>query len=123
MTTRMPTFIAAKLSLPLVLAAALGGPFVGQAAADAGASTTVAPATSTATSPGTATAAPGVTSTTTSSTTATSTTPTPTPPKPAPAVTGSASILLPDVFVVRHQAVTVPRRVVHVTGVVKPYVA
>jgi hypothetical protein len=123
MTTRMPSSIAAKLSLPLVLAAALGGPLVGQAAADAGASTTVAPATSTATSPGTATAAPGVTSTTTSSTTTTPTTPTPTPPKPAPAVTGSASILLPDVFVVRHQAVTVPTRVVHVTGVVKPYVA
>ena len=40
-----------------------------------------------------------------------------------PAVKGSASIVLPDAFVVGHQAVTVPRRVVHVTGVVRPYVA
>jgi hypothetical protein len=122
MKTRMPAPITVKLSvLPLVLAALIGGPLVGQAAADAGASTTVAPATST------ATASPAVTSTTSSSTTTTSssTTPTvpPTTPAVAPPVKGSASLFLPDAFVVGHRAVTVPRRVVHVTGVVRPYVA
>jgi hypothetical protein len=127
MKTRMPTPITAKLSvLPLVLAAALGGPFIGQAAADAGASTTVAPATST------AAASPAVTSATTSSTTTAptppatppTTTPAPAPaPAPVPAAKGSAAIFLPDAFAVHHQAVTVPARVVHVTAIVRPYVA
>ena len=122
MKTRMPTPTTAKLSvLPLVLAAALGGPFIGQAAADAGASTTVAPATST------AAASPAVTSTTTSSTSTAPTPPTTPPPTttpaPVPAAKGSAAIFLPDAFVVRHQAVTVPARVVHVTAIVRPYVA
>jgi hypothetical protein len=41
-------------------------------------------------------------------------------PGPAKA---TASLYLPDAFVVSHGAVTVPRRLVHVQGVVKPYVA
>jgi L,D-transpeptidase catalytic domain len=119
MKTRMPALITVKLGvLPLVLAAFIGGPLIGQAAADAGASTTVAPATST------ATASPTVTSTTTSSTTTTTTTtPPPTTPPVQPAVKATASIFLPDAWVVQQRAVTVPRRVVHVTGVVRPYVA
>ena len=122
MKTRMPAPITVRLSvLPLVLAALVGGPLIDQAAAEAGASTTVTPATST------ATASPTVTSTTTPPSTTTPSSPTPTappttPPVP-PAVKGSASIVLPDAFVVGHQAVTVPGRVVHVTGVVRPYVA
>jgi L,D-transpeptidase-like protein len=117
MKTRMPAPFTVKLSvLPLALAALIGGPLIGQAAADAGASTTLAPATST------ATASPAVTSTTSSSTTTTPTVP-PTTPAVAPPVKGSASLFLPNAFVVGHQAVTVPRRVVHVTGVVRPYVA
>jgi hypothetical protein len=86
------------------------------------------------------------TATTSSSTTASSTTPTATKPgstkpgstkpgtKPSKGSTGSnvaptaaatkatAAVYLPDVFVVRKGAVTVPGRVVHVQGVVKPYV-
>jgi L,D-transpeptidase catalytic domain len=124
MKIRTPTSFAFKLSAPLVLLAALGGPLVGQAAADAGAPTAVVPAASTATSPTPATASSASSTTTTSTTTATTpTTTTTTPPKAAPAVKGSAAIFLPDAFVVHHQAVTVPTRVVHVRGVVKPYVA
>jgi hypothetical protein len=108
MNTRMPTSISVKLSLTLVLAAALGGPLVGQAAADAGASTTTSTTPTTTTPPTTPTSP---------------TTPTPAPPQPAAAVKASASISLPDVFVVHRQAVTVPGRVIDVTGVVKPYVA
>ncbi len=39
---------------------------------------------------------------------------------PAPA-RGTARLYLPDVFFVHHQAVTVPRRVLHVVGIVRPY--
>ncbi len=52
---------------------------------------------------------------------ATSATPTPSPP--AKASPGSLHLYLPDIFVVAHQAVTVPGRRVHVDGVVRPYVA
>jgi hypothetical protein len=42
-------------------------------------------------------------------------------PDPAPA--GSARLYLPDAFFVHGQAVTVPRRVFHVVGITRPYVA
>jgi hypothetical protein len=41
-----------------------------------------------------------------------------TPPAPA----GNATLYLPDVFFVGHDAVTVPRRVFHVVGIVRPYI-
>jgi hypothetical protein len=40
---------------------------------------------------------------------------------PPPAPNGSATLYLPDAFFV-HGAVTVPRRVIHVVGIVRPYV-
>jgi hypothetical protein len=43
-----------------------------------------------------------------------------TPPAAAP-VGGSARLDLPDAFFVHHQAVTVPTRVFHVVGIVRPY--
>ncbi|MGZ4181699.1 MAG: L,D-transpeptidase [Solirubrobacteraceae bacterium] len=49
----------------------------------------------------------------------------PTPPASAtsPAVAnGAMTLYLPDAFFVSHQAVTVPNRVIHVGGVVRPYV-
>jgi hypothetical protein len=42
----------------------------------------------------------------------------PTTPTPA----GSATLYLPDAFFVHHEAVTVPRRRIHVLGIVRPYV-
>jgi hypothetical protein len=41
---------------------------------------------------------------------------------PAVAPAAQVRLYLPDAFFVHRQAVTVPRRVVHVTGVVRPYV-
>ncbi len=55
--------------------------------------------------------------------TPTSTTPPPPPkPKPTPPAQASLSLSLPDVFVVRGNAVTVPGRTLEATGVVRPYV-
>jgi hypothetical protein len=45
------------------------------------------------------------------------------PPPPASAPAGSATLYLPDAFFVHGQAVTVPRRVFHVVGITRPYVA
>jgi hypothetical protein len=59
-------------------------------------STTPAPSPGTSSTPGTSTAAP--------------------PPA------GSARLYLPDAFFVHHEAVTVPRRTIHVVGIVQPYV-
>ena len=42
---------------------------------------------------------------------------------PAAAVKASVTLSLPDAFVVHHDAVTVPGRLVHARGVVTPYVA
>jgi L,D-transpeptidase catalytic domain len=47
----------------------------------------------------------------------------PAPSSPAPPAAGSATLYLPDVFFVHHEAVTVPRRSFHVVGIVRPYVA
>ncbi|HWF56355.1 MAG TPA: L,D-transpeptidase [Solirubrobacteraceae bacterium] len=52
----------------------------------------------------------------------TTTTPTTTAPAPPP-VRGAATLSLPGIFVVDHNAVTVPGRRVSVTGSVRPYVA
>src|SRR5690348_11760798 len=72
--------------------------------------------------PAAAAAASGPTTTTTTTTTTTSTTTTTTPkPKPKP-VKASGRIYLPDAFFVHKQAVTVPKRWIHVNGVVFPYV-
>jgi hypothetical protein len=49
------------------------------------------------------------------------TTPAPPPPKPG-AARGSVTIYLPDAFFVHRQPVTAPRRVLHVVGIVRPYV-
>ncbi|HTX31929.1 MAG TPA: L,D-transpeptidase [Solirubrobacteraceae bacterium] len=46
-----------------------------------------------------------------------------TPTTAAPPAAGSATLYLPDVFFVRHSAVTVPRRSFHLVGIVRPYVA
>jgi hypothetical protein len=43
-------------------------------------------------------------------------------PGPAAARAGSAKLYLPDAFFVAREAVTVPRRVIHVVGIVHPYV-
>jgi hypothetical protein len=43
-------------------------------------------------------------------------------PKPRPAVKGSPRLFLPDEFFVSRNPVTVPKRLVHVGGVVRPYV-
>jgi hypothetical protein len=40
-----------------------------------------------------------------------------------PPAKASVQLTLPDVFFVQHQAVTVPKRLIHVHGVVRPYVA
>jgi L,D-transpeptidase catalytic domain len=48
---------------------------------------------------------------------------TPGPPATKPAATASVTLYLPDAFFVHRHAVTVPRRVVHVVGIVRPYVA
>jgi hypothetical protein len=76
--------------------------------------------------PGTALADGGTltTPTTPSTTTAPSTAPaTPTPTSAPGPVKASVRLLLPDSFSVSGHPVTVPRRVIHVTGVVSPYVA
>jgi len=59
-----------------------------------------------------ASGSPGTTTTTSSSTTTTA---------PSP-VKASVKLYLPDVFWVQHGPVTVPKRVVHVVGIVGPYV-
>jgi len=48
---------------------------------------------------------------------------TPSPTKPAAPVTARVTLYLPDAFFVDRQPVTVPRRVFHIFGVVRPYVA
>jgi hypothetical protein len=59
---------------------------------------------------------------TTPTTTPTTTTPTPKPkPKPKPAH-GSLKLYLPDAFFVHRNALSIPKRVLHVDGVVHPYV-
>jgi hypothetical protein len=70
-------------------------------------------------------AKPTTTATTTSATTTptTPTTPTPTPtPAPAP-VKASIRLYLLDAFFVHRKADTVPGRLMHVSGIVRPYVA
>jgi hypothetical protein len=61
------------------------------------------------------------------STTATTSPPTPTSPVTKPAAKPSApvklTLYLPDAFFVHRQPVTVPRRLFHVVGIVRPYVA
>jgi hypothetical protein len=59
----------------------------------------------------------------TASTPTTTTTTPPPKPKPTPPAKASIALSLPDVFVVRGNAVTVPGRSLHATGVVRPYVA
>src|SRR5205085_7242137 len=54
-------------------------------------------------------------------TTPATTTPATAPSKPPPAH-GKVTIYLPDAFFVHRQAVTVPKRVFHVVGIVRPYV-
>jgi hypothetical protein len=44
-------------------------------------------------------------------------------PAATPAATGKLTLYLPDAFFVARRPVTVPRRVVHVVGIVRPYVA
>jgi hypothetical protein len=61
------------------------------------------------------------TSTTPTNTTSTTMTTTPTPPPPAPKK-GSATLYVFDAFFVHRQPVTVPRRMLHVDGIVRPYV-
>jgi hypothetical protein len=74
-------------------------------------------------------AAPAVASAATLSTKQRATKPKPpaTKPKPpaatSPAAKGSLSLYLFDAFFVSHQPVTVPNRVIHVTGIVRPYVS
>lgn len=43
-------------------------------------------------------------------------------PASGPPAVGSARLYLPDAFFVQHGAVTVPRRTIHVVGIVRPYV-
>jgi len=43
------------------------------------------------------------------------------PPAPSAPAGGSARLYLPDVFFVHHEPVTVPHRVWHVVGIVRPY--
>jgi hypothetical protein len=63
----------------------------------------------------------GSTSTGAAVTTTTTTTSTTTTGGAGP-VSGSATLYLPDVFFVHHEAVTVPKRAFHVVGIVRPYV-
>jgi lipoprotein-anchoring transpeptidase ErfK/SrfK len=70
----------------------------------------------------TASASPTTSSSPTTPTATTPTTPT-TTPTTAPAAAGKATLSLPGIFVVSKKAVTVPGRVVSVTGDVRPYVA
>ncbi len=74
--------------------------------------------------PAVALATGGKTTSTTSTTTTTTTTTSTTtgPPKPK-RVRGKGRIYLPDAFFVHRQAVTVPKRWIHINGVVTPYVA
>jgi L,D-transpeptidase catalytic domain len=66
-------------------------------------------------------AAPPSTSTTaTRSASGADSTPNGTSSTPAPA--GRSTLYLPDAFFVHHEAVTVPRRRIHVVGIVRPYV-
>jgi len=109
-------------------AAALAAAIVsfGPAAAGALAAGPPAPLTATAASSSSATAPP------TTSPTATTAAPAPPGPKPPTksarpkptrgnAVKASARLYLPDVFVVHRMAVTVPTRLMHVGGIVRPY--
>jgi hypothetical protein len=76
-----------------------------------------APALAGAPSPSTTTATPPPA---TGPTPATGSTPAGSPAAPAPA--GRATLYLPDAFFVHHEAVTVPRRTIHVVGIIRPYV-
>jgi hypothetical protein len=71
--------------------------------------------------PAAATGAGGSSQTTTTTTSSTTTTTTSRPPAPKPKK-GSAKLYLPDAFFVHKQAVTVPKRPIHVNGVAFPYV-
>jgi L,D-transpeptidase catalytic domain len=82
---------------------------------------TVAVAAGSATSTTTTTSGTSTTTTTTTSSTTTTTTTTPTPPPPKPK-SGSATLYMFDAFFVHRQPVTVPDRLLHVDGVVRPYV-
>jgi L,D-transpeptidase catalytic domain len=69
-------------------------------------------------------AAPAIAAGTTTSTTSTTpSTPTPTTPAATAPVLATLTLSVPDAFLVDHHLVTVPKRIVHVHGVVKPYVA
>ena len=50
------------------------------------------------------------------------TTPTPAPATGSTVAKGAVTLYLHDAFVVSHELVTVPHRVIHVDGVVRPYV-
>ncbi len=69
----------------------------------------------------TSTAGPTATSPTGSAPSTTGTPPSTPAPSAAPAVSASATVYLPDVFFVHHEAVTVPKRSFHVVGIVRPY--
>src|SRR5580704_7530116 len=65
-------------------------------------------------------AAPAIAAGTSSTTPST---PTPTTPAATTPVFATLALSVPDAFLVNHHLVTVPKRTVHVHGVVKPYVA
>src|SRR5436309_432837 len=72
-------------------------------------------------SPTKTTTSTATTTTTSSTTTSTTTTTTPSPP-PAKPKRGSLKLYMFDAFFVHRQPVTVPGRLLHVSGVVRPYV-
>src|SRR5689334_14933761 len=141
-----------RLTSAAALAAAMASfGTTGVAFADGSAATsgnTVATASSSTTSTSTTASTPTTTSIPTTTSSASTTTPTSTTPgatkpgstkpatKPTKGKSGTrpaapnpgaakvtAALFLPDIFVVSKDAVTVPGRLVHVQGVVKPYVA
>jgi hypothetical protein len=91
-----------------VLALGVLGP--AQAVADAGSATPTTPTTPTVTTPSGTTGPTGPTTPTKK-------------PKPKPAAKADPRLYLPDAFFVSRHPVTVPKRLIHTGGVVRPYVA
>jgi hypothetical protein len=103
----------------LICAAASAGACAGAAFADAATATAV---TTTPTVVTTTVPAPAAPAAKTTSTPTTTTPPATTPPAPA-AVKGAARIYLYDAFYIHRKTAITPNRALHVTGVVRPYVA
>ena len=117
---RTQSLIRGTAVAALGLAALLAGTAAG-AAPTVTAATTTTPTTTTPTTTTPTTTTP-TTPTTTTPTTTTPTTTTPTTTTPRPPAKAGASLYLSKDFTVAHRAVTIPRRAVLVSGVVRPFV-